>query len=103
MGAEPAWLRARTSDNNYMDHLTLLAAGDLVDTAKATLEQFGVDWPHFIAQCISFLIVAGGLYKWAYKPVLAVLLARRQRIEQSLKDADQTKKELANAKDTMGN
>ena len=59
--------------------------------------QFGVDWPHFIAQCISFLIVTAALYKFAYKPVLGVLLARRQKIEQALKDSEQTKKELANA------
>ena len=97
MGAEPAWLRARTSDNNYMDHLTLLAAGDLVDTAKATLEQFGVDWPHFIAQCISFLLVAGVLYKFAYKPVQTVLEDRRRRIAEGLANADKMKKELANA------
>jgi len=97
LGAEPAWLRARTSDNNYMDHLTLLAAGDLVDTAKATLEQFGVDWPHFIAQCISFLLVAGVLYKFAYKPVQTVLEDRRRRIAEGLANADKMKKELANA------
>ena len=80
-----------------MDYNVVIAAASLGETVKETLQTFGVDWPHFIAQCISFLIVAGGLYKWAYKPVLAVLLARRQRIEQGLKDADQTKKELANA------
>jgi F-type H+-transporting ATPase subunit b len=60
-------------------------------------QQFGLDWPHFIAQCFSFLIVAGALYKWAYKPVQTVLLARRERIAQGLKDADQMKKQLADA------
>ena len=80
-----------------MDHLTLLAAADVVDTAKATLEQFGVDWPHFIAQCISFLLVAGVLYKFAYKPVQTVLEDRRRRIAEGLANADKMKKELANA------
>ena len=80
-----------------MDHYTMLAAASLADTAKETMEQFGVDWPHFIAQCISFIIVAGLLYKFAYKPVLAVLEERRKKIEESLQAADKTKKELANA------
>jgi F-type H+-transporting ATPase subunit b len=80
-----------------MDHYTMLAAASLADTAKETLEQFGVDWPHFIAQCISFLIVAGLLYKFAYKPVLTVLEERREKIAQGLANADQIKKDLANA------
>jgi F-type H+-transporting ATPase subunit b len=80
-----------------MDHNTMLAAANLADTAKETLEQFGVDWPHFGAQCVSFLLVAGLLYKFAYKPVLAVLDERRKKIEESLQAADKMKKELANA------
>ena len=62
-----------------------------------TGEKFGVDLPHFIAQCISFGIVAFALYKFAYKPILTVLEERRQRIAESLKNADQIKVELANA------
>ena len=80
-----------------MDHYTMLAAGDLVQTAKETLDQFGVDWPHFIAQCLSFIIVAGLLYRFAYKPVLAVLEERRQRIAEGLANAEKIKKELASA------
>jgi len=80
-----------------MNYSVLIAAASIVDSAKETLQTFGVDWPHFIAQCVSFLLVAGALYKFAYKPVLGVLLARRQRIEEGLKDAERTKKELANA------
>ena len=80
-----------------MELNVFFAAGDLMATAKDTLEQFGVDWPHFIAQCISFAIVAGLLYKFAYQPVLAVLEERRQRIAEGLANADQIKKDLANA------
>jgi F-type H+-transporting ATPase subunit b len=60
-------------------------------------EQFGVDWPHFIAQCLSFIIVAGLLYKFAYKPVLGVLEERRRRIAEGLENAEKIKKELAGA------
>jgi F-type H+-transporting ATPase subunit b len=78
----------------------LLAAaegGGLADTAKQVAEQFGLDWPHFIAQCVSFLIVAGALYKFAYKPVLKVLEERRQRIAEGLASAEKMKQELAKA------
>ena len=57
--------------------------------------QFGLDAPHFIAQCISFGIVAFALYKFAHHPVLTVLEERRQRIAESLANADRIKQELA--------
>ena len=57
--------------------------------------QFGLDAPHFIAQCISFGIVAFALYKFAYHPVLTVLEERRQRIAESLANADRIKQVLA--------
>ncbi|MBI4661263.1 MAG: F0F1 ATP synthase subunit B [Verrucomicrobia bacterium] len=61
------------------------------DTAK----QFGVDWPHFISQVISFGIVAFLLHRFAYKPVLKVLEERRQRIAEGLANAERIKAELA--------
>jgi len=63
------------------------------DTAK----QFGVDWPHLIAQIISFGIVAFLLQRFAYKPVLAILEERRQRIAEGLANAEKIKTELARA------
>ena len=51
--------------------------------------------PHFIAQVISFLIVAGLLYKFAYQPILNVLEERRQRIAEGLANAEKIKAELA--------
>ena len=73
-----------------MTHFILFGnvAGDIAKT-------FGVDWPHFIAQCISFIIVAGCLIKFAYKPILTVLDERRQRIAEGLANADKIKVELA--------
>ncbi|HUD83351.1 MAG TPA: F0F1 ATP synthase subunit B [Candidatus Saccharimonadales bacterium] len=80
-----------------MTHFILLASlgSDLAKTASDTAERFGLDWPHFIAQCISFLIVAGLLLKFAYKPILTVLAERRQRIAEGLANADKIKQELA--------
>jgi len=74
--------------------LLLLAppeAGGQVDTIART---FGVDWPHFGAQVISFAIVCALLYRFAYKRILAMLEERRVQIEQGLKNAEKIKAEL---------
>jgi len=62
-----------------MNQFILLAGigGDLMQTARDTGEKFGVNTPNFIAQVVSFLIVAGLLYKFAYQPILNVLEERR--------------------------
>jgi F-type H+-transporting ATPase subunit b len=60
-------------------------------------EQFGVTWQLLISQIILFVIVALALKKFAYGPILKVLEERRHKIAQSLADADQIKKDLANA------
>lgn len=59
--------------------------------------QFGVTWQLLISQIILFVIVALALKKFAYGPILKVLEERRNKIAQSLADAEQIKKDLANA------
>lgn len=78
-----------------MNALPLFAAGSLADTAKETALTFGLDAPHFIAQCISFAIVAFLLHRFAYKPVLKMLDERKERIAESLANAEKIKQELA--------
>jgi F-type H+-transporting ATPase subunit b len=68
---------------------------DLAESGKSIAHEFGVDWPHFIAQVISFCIVAALLYFFAYKRVLTILEERRQRIAEGLANADKSKAELA--------
>ena len=82
-----------------MNQFVMLAGigSDFADTAKVTAERFGLDAPHFFAQVISFLIVAGLLYKFAYKPILNVLEDRRQRIAESVANVEKIKAELAGA------
>ena len=70
---------------------------DLGDTAGKIVETFGLNWPNFIAQCISFSIVAFALYKFAYKPILDVLEFRREKIAEGIANADKIKQELASA------
>src|SRR5262245_1472516 len=77
-----------------MTQYILLAQGGAADTIKGIADTFGVSWSHLIAQIISFSIVALLLYKFAYKRVLTVLEERRQRITESLKNAEQIKEEL---------
>jgi F-type H+-transporting ATPase subunit b len=56
---------------------------------------FGVDWPHLLAQIVSFGIVCAVLYVLAYKPILRILDARRQQIASGLANAETIKAELA--------
>ena len=44
----------------------------------------GVDWPHLIAQVVSFSIVCAVLFRLAYTPILAMLERRRELIAQAL-------------------
>ena len=65
--------------------------GALADVART----FGVDWPHLLAQIVSFSIVCAVLYAWAYQPILKILTARREQIAHGLANAQQIKSELA--------
>jgi F-type H+-transporting ATPase subunit b len=69
----------------------MLATGTIEQVAR----DFGVDWPHFLAQVFSFCIVAFLLHRFAYKRVLQMLEERRERIAESLTNADKIKAELA--------
>jgi F-type H+-transporting ATPase subunit b len=69
---------------------------DLGQMAQDTMTRFGVDLPHFAAQCISFLIVAFLLHRYAYKPILTMLEERKKRIKEGLDNAEKIKQELAN-------
>jgi F-type H+-transporting ATPase subunit b len=72
--------------------LVLMSSGGQVGAIAQT---FGVDWPHLIAQIISFCIVCIILQRFAYKPVLNMLAQRRQQIAQSLADSKKIKTDLA--------
>jgi F-type H+-transporting ATPase subunit b len=56
---------------------------------------FGVDWPHLVAQIISFGIVCSLLYRFAYRPILSMLDERRRQIAQGLADREKIRTELA--------
>ncbi|MFH0820650.1 MAG: F0F1 ATP synthase subunit B [Candidatus Peregrinibacteria bacterium] len=51
------------------------------------LEKFGLHWNLLLAQMINFGILFFVLYKFAYKPILNILDKRREKIEDSLRQA----------------
>jgi F-type H+-transporting ATPase subunit b len=75
----------------------ILAADSFGDMIKQTGETFGFDTKIFLSQVISFIIVALVLKWFAYKPILAVLEERRQRIAEGLLNAEKIKQQLADA------
>ena len=62
-----------------------------------TLDTLGIYWPKLIAQTVNFAIVLFILWKFAYKPVLAMLAQRRDKIAESMANAEKIKSELATA------
>ena len=70
------------------------APGSQVQQLAAT---FGVDWPHLVAQIISFSIVCLLLHRFAYKPVLQILDQRRQQIAEGVAEREKIKDELQKA------
>jgi F-type H+-transporting ATPase subunit b len=80
-----------------MNFPILAASGGIADMARETGEQFGFDLWIFLSQVISFVIVAVLLKRFAYKPILAVLEERRQRIQEGLLNAEKIKQQLAQA------
>jgi F-type H+-transporting ATPase subunit b len=61
------------------------------------LQKFGVEWQFVLWQFISFAILAGVLYQFAIKPIIATLDERNAKIAEGLKNAAATAAQLAQA------
>lgn len=59
------------------------------------LKQFGVNPILLAAQIVNFFILLFILKKFLYKPILKVLEVRKNKIEESLKNAEEIEKRLA--------
>lgn len=59
------------------------------------MSELGIDWRALLTQTISFSIVFFVLWRFAYKPIFAMLQSRREKITESLANADRIKAELA--------
>src|SRR5213078_4033929 len=80
-----------------MNLIIAASSGGITDILRETAETFGWNWKLFLSQVISFCIVAYLLQRFAYKPILAVLEDRRQKIEEGQLNAEKIRKELAEA------
>lgn len=73
------------------------ADGGISETISNVSQTFGFNTWAFVAQVLSFSIVCGALYKFAYHPILKVLEERRQRIELTYREAAAIKVQVADA------
>jgi F-type H+-transporting ATPase subunit b len=88
-----------------LSHLLILAqaAGPAADAAShgeaasgitKITQEFGLSWPFLLAQILNFSVVAFLLWRFAFKPVLAMLDERQQKIAAGLKYAEEMKAKL---------
>jgi F-type H+-transporting ATPase subunit b len=59
------------------------------------MDTLGIQWKILLAQTISFSIVFFVLWKFAYKPIFAMLELRREKIAESLASAEKIKTDVA--------
>ncbi|MFI5336618.1 MAG: F0F1 ATP synthase subunit B [Opitutales bacterium] len=73
------------------------ASGEAATGITKIFNDFGIDVPLFIAQALSFSVVAYILWRFAFKPVLVTLDERNQKIADGLKHAEETQVRLTAA------
>jgi F-type H+-transporting ATPase subunit b len=59
------------------------------------MSELGIDWRALVVQTISFSIVFFVLWKFAYGPIFNMLNARREKIAESLANAEKIKADVA--------
>ncbi len=64
--------------------------------------QFGLNGQIFIAQLVNFAIVFIVLWIFAYKPILKILDERKEKIEKSMKQAEEMDKRVSAIEDEKG-
>ncbi len=62
---------------------------------ESLISTFHVDLKLFIAQLVNFAIVFSVLYFFAFKPLVKTMAERTERIDKSLKEADEIEKKLS--------
>jgi F-type H+-transporting ATPase subunit b len=59
------------------------------------MDQLGLDWRQLLTQLISFSCVFFVLWRFAYKPIFSMLQARKEKIAESLANAEKIKADVA--------
>lgn len=62
------------------------------------MERLGINWGLLVAQIFNVAVLVWLLNQFLFKPILKMLNERTQRIQDSLREADQVKLQLASAK-----
>ncbi len=86
--------------NNILAVIDTAAHGGAEVTGNPIVDlanEFHVQWPFLIAQIINFCIVAFILYRFAFKPILATVDQRQQKIAEGLQYAEEMKAKLTEA------
>ncbi len=63
------------------------------------LAKLGIHWTQIIAQVINFVVIAGVLTYFVYRPLLNVIDARRERIQKAMDDAKRVEEQQKTMKD----
>lgn len=58
---------------------------------------FGINWKLLLIQAVNFGLLLAILYRYLYTPVLAMVDARRLKIENAIRDAERAEMELGQA------
>ncbi|OGL96220.1 ATP synthase F0 subunit B [Candidatus Uhrbacteria bacterium RIFOXYA2_FULL_41_8] len=83
-------------DTHAKENQELSAHEEVSDNpAQIVAGQFGLNGQIFAAQIINFLIVLIILWKFVYNPIVKMLDQRSEKIEQSMKHADEIEKRVA--------
>jgi F-type H+-transporting ATPase subunit b len=81
---------------------TVADHGEAASGLTKITQQFGISWPFLLAQILNFCIVAFILWKFAFKPVVATLDERQQKIASGLRYADEMQAKLAATQQESG-
>jgi F-type H+-transporting ATPase subunit b len=77
--------------------------GDAAQAADSgVLGTLGINWKLFLAQLINFAVVLFIFWRWIAKPLTKALIARQERIESGLKNADLIEREKKSFEDWKG-
>ncbi|MDR1456778.1 MAG: F0F1 ATP synthase subunit B [Puniceicoccales bacterium] len=70
------------------------ATGESGGVLQRVLRDFHVEWPLLAAQTLNFCVVAYLLYRFAFKPLLAVVGERQRKITDGLQYAEDMRQQL---------
>lgn len=76
------------------DSILVIAA---TEPAEGFLPTFGLRWEIILAQAVNFTLVAWLLWRFAFKPVMATMDARKAQIAEGLSDAEKARQQLESA------